>query len=971
MVHSFNSHYSIEDIKKIVTDKNCKIVSFDLFDTLLVRPSMKPTDIFYLLEKVVFEKYNRDFVALRENAEIQMKKNDATICEIWDWICKTNHLPLGVANQLMQMEIELEEHLLYIRPEMIEVLKEAKNSGKRVIIISDMYMGSDILSRFLKRKGICGIDKVYVSCDYHARKSDGELYSIVIEQEGISDYSEIVHIGDNYQSDYVSAINKGITAVYYPSIWDDAFAPGRPFQKIIGPDASLDPYARLQLSFAVFYTYLFRGRKIGESIAFNDLEEFCSIYLANILVSISLDLLFNHEINEKYDTVFFAARDGYLPYKIFNIFEKELAAKKSIYFQSSRLSMSFLTYNDFFDYFDNIPWSSIFVKYELKDFIKSTLADKTIANSIISSMSDAERKIDLSKKPIEAREVLIQYSSILDDYFSNQKRLAIDYYKKIFSQPNKRYLVFDCGYSGSVSSGLMKIYPNSETRFDKYYIWETQSNKEKDAKAGTITYCLSNSDVVPGENIILEECFSPLEGTCVGFINAFDTIPVQEIGFRYDEKMHEAMDAIQSTCEEYTKSYIHFFGPYLDGIIISDRDVLLDLCKKVLISSPYMEASLFKPIKFTDTLNGGVPIELSKKVYDTFQICGIYNSVFDGTLYKNPNSWVTPQRLLRRSMSIGIHFHIHYVSLIEEFICYLKDFPVPFDLIVTTTQEQCVKAIENLCCSLLHNLCNLYVIPVENRGRDIAPWVVSTAEYQSKYELFCHVHGKFSLEYDNGIGNTWRKYLFDNLISSEAVSDIINTFSADNSIGCLFPDYYSEIKKICISENIPLIGEFGEQKIIEELMDKMNLGRLFSRDDLFYSAGTMFWYRPKALQPLFEIGLSYNDFPAEPIPNGGTIAHAIERLPGLLCREQGFRAVIFNEYAEREIEILEKIITVPSVKNSVCSTGGVDDFSENKTHEQCIRTWKGQTYKWYVKKIIKSIFPYGVIRIWQRIRYHF
>ncbi len=65
MVHSFYSHYSIEDIKKIVTDKNCKIVSFYLFDTLLVRPSMKPTDIFYLLEKVVFEKYNRDFVSLR------------------------------------------------------------------------------------------------------------------------------------------------------------------------------------------------------------------------------------------------------------------------------------------------------------------------------------------------------------------------------------------------------------------------------------------------------------------------------------------------------------------------------------------------------------------------------------------------------------------------------------------------------------------------------------------------------------------------------------------------------------------------------------------------------------------------------------------------------------------------------------------------------------------------------------------
>lgn len=46
-------HYSLDDIKKIVQQEKIKVVSFDLFDNLLVRPSMRPTDIFYLLEEKV------------------------------------------------------------------------------------------------------------------------------------------------------------------------------------------------------------------------------------------------------------------------------------------------------------------------------------------------------------------------------------------------------------------------------------------------------------------------------------------------------------------------------------------------------------------------------------------------------------------------------------------------------------------------------------------------------------------------------------------------------------------------------------------------------------------------------------------------------------------------------------------------------------------------------------------------------
>ena len=45
-----------------------------------------------------------------------------------------------------------------------------------------------------------------------------------------------------------------------------------------------------------------------------------------------------------------------------------------------------------------------------------------------------------------------------------------------------------------------------------------------------------------------------------------------------------------------------------------------------------------------------------------------------------------------------------------------------------------------------------------------------------------------------------------------------------------------------------------------------------------FPAGTMFWARPKALGPLFDLGFDWGDYPDEPLPSDGTLLHALERL---------------------------------------------------------------------------------------------
>ncbi len=80
-----------------------------------------------------------------------------------------------------------------------------------------------------------------------------------------------------------------------------------------------------------------------------------------------------------------------------------------------------------------------------------------------------------------------------------------------------------------------------------------------------------------------------------------------------------------------------------------------------------------------------------------------------------------------------------------------------------------------------------------------------------------------------------------------------------------------------------------EYRMITGLLARMGLPATYGRNEQFFSGGTMFWYRPQALQPLLECGLRFEDFPEEPIGVGGTLAHALERVPPLVCTRRGYR----------------------------------------------------------------------------------
>ena len=172
----------------------------------------------------------------------------------------------------------------------------------------------------------------------------------------------------------------------------------------------------------------------------------------------------------------------------------------------------------------------------------------------------------------------------------------------------------------------------------------------------------------------------------------------------------------------------------------------------------------------------------------------------------------------------------------------------------------------------------------------LLPGLLDLKEEQFQYEIVCHIHTKKSTHFD--WGEKWGKYLFDNLISPVAIKDIVNHFSSSDDLGIVFPPIYKGILNFWVKNSFSHLGLFNLLEVCDDLLVRMAIKKELDRNSVFFSVGNMFWYRPKALKPLFDLGLTYNDFPKEPIKVDGTIANAIERLHAIIAEEQGYRLYV-------------------------------------------------------------------------------
>ena len=211
----------------------------------------------------------------------------------------------------------------------------------------------------------------------------------------------------------------------------------------------------------------------------------------------------------------------------------------------------------------------------------------------------------------------------------------------------------------------------------------------------------------------------------------------------------------------------------------------------------------------------------------------------------------------------------------------MNNIPVKFDLFITTTSLE--KYIYIINYIKKYSKANYFeVLIVENKGRDILPFLKQIKSKFRKYKYICHIHSKKSKHSKTvSLGVNWRKYLLNNLLgNTDIVSNILQTFENNEKLGFIFPEaYFGIIKFFFLLTN----GTKSWMNFLaNQFFPNYKIGKLLN-----FPAGNMFWARIDAIFQIFTYDLS-KYFPKENNQTNDTIMHGIERIWLYLVRFNHF-----------------------------------------------------------------------------------
>lgn len=224
----------------------------------------------------------------------------------------------------------------------------------------------------------------------------------------------------------------------------------------------------------------------------------------------------------------------------------------------------------------------------------------------------------------------------------------------------------------------------------------------------------------------------------------------------------------------------------------------------------------------------------------------------------------TPDRLPDGPVAAIVH--AFYTDDMPALSARLANIPVSVDLFFSTDTE--AKREEILAATAGWTKGTVEVRTLPNRGRDVAAKFVGFADVYDRYDVFLQLHMKKSPHGGDALAR-WRDYLFDNLIGTPEIARSNLSLFADPRIGIVFPQHLFELRGV--------LNWGYDYDLARGLMRRM--GHDIDKNHVLeFPSGTMFWGRSRAIRPLLDLKLSYEDFPAEGGHVDGTLAHAIERI---------------------------------------------------------------------------------------------
>jgi lipopolysaccharide biosynthesis protein len=238
----------------------------------------------------------------------------------------------------------------------------------------------------------------------------------------------------------------------------------------------------------------------------------------------------------------------------------------------------------------------------------------------------------------------------------------------------------------------------------------------------------------------------------------------------------------------------------------------------------------------------------------------------------------TPSRAQRAPDAprpLAVVVHLYYADLWDELRRYLGHLGDEFDLFISLYRD----TAGDIESDILSDYPSAEVRYFENRGRDVGPFMEFLRDSRlSQYELVCKIHSKKSPHRSDG--DRWRGTLLQQLLGApEIIREIRDVFESKPEVGLLGPANQRDRREESWGSN---------REVMCALARRMGVDEAEVGIDFF--AGSMFWFRPAALDELAGLDLRLEDFEAEQGQLDGTLHHALERIFPLAARASGYRS---------------------------------------------------------------------------------
>lgn len=408
------------------------VISFDIFDTLIFRPFVQPTDIFFLLQEKLdyFDFAEQRKLAEKKAREMMMAKfktREVTIYDIYDVIERE----LGINRDYgVQCELDCEMDVCFANPFMKRVFDILKSRGKRIIAISDMYFPKPIMQKLLEKCGYNGFENIFVSCDAKSGKGSGVLYDLVKSEVG-KDLTYI-HIGDNYSADYEKAQKHGFDAVHYKNV----NAQGNPYRATFNGMSECVGHAYG----GIINSYLHNGMDVIDPYF-----EYGMLY-GGLYVLGFCQWIRQYALNHNVDKILFLARDGDIYRKVFNLLGNDIPSE---YVYWSRMpSIRLVAEKDRYDFLTR------YITHRIHD-VNPMPIENIFKMLSIDSLIPKAKKYGINMKHFVTKEneefikhFFIDHWDEIVKSFEPEQELARGYFEKLIGD-STHIAVIDVGWQGS------------------------------------------------------------------------------------------------------------------------------------------------------------------------------------------------------------------------------------------------------------------------------------------------------------------------------------------------------------------------------------------------------------------------------------------------------------------------------------------------------------------------------------------